>query len=768
MTHRSQNMSVPPALHLQWYGNGREIEHSNLVRPKNGISVRAFVTITAFVTLWVPRSSTTTPALQAPTRPIEGMRSSNEAAGVWIHQGAPSRTGGVKRVAKGTAAIVPPAATDNTPKAGSEFVPVDIPLAVKYSKPIELNAGTVFIEDEAGTRVSGISLHASGRILTIDHHALMEGKKYTVTVPPGIVKDTDNVPSPEKRQWSFSTEPAVSRCPLLINMTFNGDPKTSIAFDWYTSKYVAGTMVQVALYSKIRNDVFPEAADIRTFTGRSEVISTFMTTDARGPGYKSKFASHKAMASDLTPGTKYAYRVGSGDPHEWSEIGSFSTDTAENMDYHFVVTTDTQGSEIGRFRLWQDTFQKAVGAVNPKFVALTGDMTDDGDIEKTFQWFMGLPRKEFANVPFVPVLGSHETNDQSNPNRNFFYHFNLPEDVGIDYRKDPGTGEAYEEGSVYSFEVGDALFMILNSQYEGELTSDKGGMKWVDPQFTAQLNWMRNRVAQTGKTWKFVLLHKGPYTAGDNAGPEWSRVEFTRRYLCGLFDELGVDVVFQGHDHMYMRSHLMFNREVQPDKLYEDEDGNVVNPKGTIYMMTGTAAGKFYEKNKKIDDYFAARDEQPHKKLFEDVHVTRNKVTLTAYTAAQDEGIREYDKYCIVRNDRRPDVVRDAQVRVVDRLLVITWRAPETSEGITEYRIYEKSGRMDRDGIRNWTVFVPAVKGQSEYRCTVDNADINSEAPYEFIIRSASQRLNSDAVSVLTSRKNTARVIPERGSWTVK
>jgi len=457
---------------------------------------------------------------------------------------------------------------------------------------------------------------------------------------------------------------AAVKVPTLLNMSFNGDTKTSIAFDWYTSPKITETVVQVIEKSKLIGDKFP-LQGFTTYKGTSTVIKTFMNTDDRDydedsdsvKGKYMQFSSHKAIADKLKPGTLYAYRAGNGDEDGWSQIGSFTTDAEGNQPFHFAVTTDTQGSEIERFNLWQDTFKTISEKINPKFVALTGDMTDDGDIEKTMQWFLGIPEKQFANTPFAPVFGSHETNDESNPSNNFFYHYNVPKDVGIGYRTTYGDrenpnnfGESYEDGSVYSFEYGDALFMMFNGQYEGKLIDNNDpskGVEWVDPQFTAQLDWMKKQVANSDKKWKFVLMHKGPFSAGDNADGEWGRVVFTRHYLAPLLNQLGVDVVFEGHDHMYMRSHQMLGDKIADKNIVTDEYGNVVDPSGTLYMMTGTAAAKFYEKNEHVDDYFAKIDVQTFKKMFVDVSVTDDVLKLTTYTAVKGEDISVYDTYSI-------------------------------------------------------------------------------------------------------------------------
>ncbi|WP_068617332.1 fibronectin type III domain-containing protein [Paenibacillus tuaregi] len=620
------------------------------------------------------------------------------------------------------------------PAAGATNVALNAAVTVKFNKAITLDSALKpSITDSNNSPVGNVSASlSSDDTVKINHANFASGKTYKVTLPKGMVKGaSDGLPTTADISWSFKTGSPDSgnKTPTLLNMTFNGDPKTSIAFDWYTADTVRGTVVQVAEADQAGGGEFPGDTAI-SFEGTSTVIETLMTaSDRSGKKYK-KFASHKVIASGLKPGTKYVYRVGNGDDDGWSETGSFMTDKANNQDFHFLYVTDTQGSSKSNFELWQDTFKRAIEkTVDPKFVLLTGDLTDDGDLEQLWQWFLGVPKKEFANVPFAPIIGNHEVED--NPNNNFFYHFNLPKDVG--------TGA--HDGSVYAFEYGDALFMQMNSQYEGDVKPYK-----ADPEFTKQLEWMRNTVAKSDKKWKFVSMHKGPYSSGDNATAEDDRVQFYRKYLIPVFDELGVDMVFEGHDHMYMRSYQMLNN-VPIKNVIIDEQGNVVNPKGTVYLMGNSAASKFYDRNPDADTFFAAKNEQPNKKMFIDVSITNEVLKFTSYTAVKDKPIAVYEAYSIKRTDGKPNKVENpSAVKQSGNRAVISWKAPASgSEPVRGYRIYEKNDKVSK----NWSVYVPAVSGQTNYSYTVNNIDAGKA--YNFVIKAVGTRNNSDAAEAEVS-----------------
>ncbi|MGV2788396.1 hypothetical protein GNF98_22530, partial [Clostridium perfringens] len=124
----------------------------------------------------------------------------------------------------------------------------------------------------------------------------------------------------------------------------------------------------------------------------------------------------------------------------------------------------------------------------------------------------------------------------------------------------------------------------------------------------------------------------------------------------------------------YMRSFQMYgDKVIDPKKLEKDEAGNVVNPQGTVYLMSNAFGNKFYYKNEPYDDYFAAINNQPKKKMFTDVSVADQILKFDAYTAAvEDEGksgygengLKVYDHYGIKRTDTKPDPVEGAQVKL--------------------------------------------------------------------------------------------------------
>ena len=98
-----------------------------------------------------------------------------------------------------------------------------------------------------------------------------------------------------------------------------------------------------------------------------------------------------------------------------------------------------------------------------------------------------------------------------------------------------------------------------------------------------QYVWLKKRLASSKAKWKFVSYHHPSYTSDENDyGDMWSgpstHGDLRIRALMPLFDQYGVDIVWNGHIHSYERTWPL-------------KGGKVVETGGTIYMITGGGGG---------------------------------------------------------------------------------------------------------------------------------------------------------------------------------
>lgn len=361
-----------------------------------------------------------------------------------------------------------------------------------------------------------------------------------------------------------------SLTPYSIVTTFKENPQTSRAFTWQTSNPDAATVLQIVSGSGI------------TDFDRNDVLTIEGTTTPFDTGNGVLQGAHKVLATNLTPGTRYTYRVGNGEKDGWSQPADFETEAEHMTAFTFINVTDSQGVTDADFQLWGKTLNQAfVTFPDAKFVVHNGDLTENPENESSWQSFFSHAQPWLASYPLMPATGNHDEID-GNADR-FLAHFNLP-DNGSD---------SVNSGTSYSFDYGSAHFVFLNTESKVK----------------KQTEWLRADLAATNQPWIIVALHHGPY--GGN------QKESLLDKWVPLFDEFGVDLVLQGHNHEYSRSYPLKNNQIV-------EEG-----KGTVYVVTNAAGSKW---NKKKADLFYHRVHlQNGKPTYAGIHIADNTLTYEAF-----------------------------------------------------------------------------------------------------------------------------------------
>jgi predicted phosphodiesterase len=368
-----------------------------------------------------------------------------------------------------------------------------------------------------------------------------------------------------------------------VTITFAGDVRTAKGFTWYTTLASAGSDLQVV--EKAAGE--PDFAGAMKFAGRSQV-STNSPAEA----------VHKAEAVGLKPDTAYFFRVGDEALNLWSGAGSFST--AADGAFTFIDLADSQAKSEDEAKLSAHTFQKALETVQgASFVMINGDIVDTGSNEAQWNWLLGSAKDILMNIPFVPAAGNHDEDVNS-----FIEHFDVV----------PAPFSATETGAYYSFDYGSAHFIVLNTNEDSKRYAD----------FTpAQIQWLKGDAVAAkanGARWLIAVLHKGPYTTSNHATDEdiMSPENGVRALVAPLFNQLGVDLVFQGHDHIYARTKPIADGAAADAKTTSETLNGMpidyaVKPQGTVYVIPATAGAKVYYKNVDMPaeyyDLFAVADE---------------------------------------------------------------------------------------------------------------------------------------------------------------
>ena len=291
--------------------------------------------------------------------------------------------------------------------------------------------------------------------------------------------------------------------------------------------------------------------------------------------HKMQVNRHTIEITGLEEGTKYCYRVGDAERGWWSDIGVI--DTADNTNaFSFFHMTDPQSvTEKQYAENWAVALDTAFTKhSDADFILNTGDLVDNGNDFVEWKRMFNTAADTLMDTVMMAASGNHEERGDNAQVNNFVYS-NLPE-------QDTTTGV------YYSFDYNTAHVAVLNSND----LNDEGGLS------DAQIQWLTEDMNASEKAWKFVALHKAPYSNGSHFDDE--DVAAIRTQLATLMPELDIDVVFQGHDHVYMRTDVMNNNavvetETQTLKYNGLEYVSKISPEGTIYSINGTAGSKHYE-----------------------------------------------------------------------------------------------------------------------------------------------------------------------------
>ncbi|MCU6713095.1 phosphodiester glycosidase family protein [Paenibacillus sp. J5C_2022] len=440
----------------------------------------------------------------------------------------------------------------DTGNTSFSFYGMPIEAAVKHHLTLEWDEfgvvegypTTLQVRDESGEPVEGVAV-----LMLEDAGNGSTGTEIGVTDAAGMLRTDELTASVKdyklqavKGDWhsriqAFKVSPlAGTPEPYNVSVTMWENTETTRGFNWHTDPHTEGTVVEVAPQASFTD--FSEDNVLR-FTGESELFNTFDTGTVR---------VHKAAASGLTAGTAYVYRVGDGNGN-YSATGTFVTAAADGSPIQFLFVGDSQASNEPGFKLWGDILGKAM-TDNPgtEFIVHGGDLVEDGFRENEWNMWFGAAEEELMSTTVVPVVGNHEVTGTRH-NEDFLAHFNHPQN-GIDSLK----------GTNFSFDYGNAHFVVLNSEYD----------------FEEQRDWLREDLAATDKLWKFVAFHRGPFGSMYDS-------EHIRNVWTPIFDEFGVDVVMNGHDHVYLRTYPM--KAMQP----------VNDGEGTVYIVGGSTGPKFYD-----------------------------------------------------------------------------------------------------------------------------------------------------------------------------
>ena len=385
---------------------------------------------------------------------------------------------------------------------------------------------------------------------------------------------------------------ADGRLPSHATATFGTQTDTSVNLSFYTNHSVGGKIVyrkkgatdwtNVSVDTKLQAIRFP-LIDVGLFATYTDIYTddkeTVPATFANRESVLGsvKFANvHSATISGLDANTEYEYKlIGTFDDKEYSDfIRSFKTAKAvgDKTSFDVLAITDIQA-------MLKSDYENALQSIksidkNYDFIVNCGDVVDSGKNIAQWSFSQNILAEVWGNSLTVISAGNHEDDYGA---LDAYYDFgNVP-------TQDTTTGV------YYSFNYGNAHFAVVNTnnldKKTGSLSEDQ--LTWL----TADLAAAKQSKANGTIDWIIVMQHKGLYSAGSHSYD--GDVIALRAGLTPLYFSNGVDLVLQGHDHVYNTTEFL-DKNGNPVKVRE-QDKEVTSPQGVLYITLGTIGNKYYE-----------------------------------------------------------------------------------------------------------------------------------------------------------------------------
>ncbi len=362
------------------------------------------------------------------------------------------------------------------------------------------------------------------------------------------------------------------------------------------------------------------------YGSQASTESTELTRADRG------FYTHNIKLTGLQPNTQYHYRVTHGATTSADKTFWTAAEPGTSFRFGFMADSRTNKQVHGDMAALMDTF-------DPRMIVFGGDTNAEATWNSwDKEFFLAEQEALNAEVPFANAVGNHEG-------------WNA---LTRAYTQGP-TAEG-ESNGYYSFDYGDAHFLILNT----EINHSQGSAQW---------NFAADDLANTTQTWKFVAYHKPAYTSGGHAPDAAMQAMST-----ALFEPNGVDMTLTGHNHYYQH--------------------NLVN--GIHHMVIGTTGAPL--KDLGTASYIVYTEKTYNLGVFD---MTPTTLDMTAYR--RDGTVIE--TIHLVKDSTPPSTPADLSATAVsDSQIDLSWSpASDPESGISYYNIYRDSQLIDTTDLTTYS-----------------------------------------------------------------
>jgi hypothetical protein len=325
------------------------------------------------------------------------------------------------------------------------------------------------------------------------------------------------------------------------HIAFGADPTTEMSVGWQVASPVSSPFLRIGESPTDLGERI--SAEIRSLATLRTNIDPVDSVPPSETGSIEQFYVH-ARARGLRPGRTYYYSVGHGgrDSARAVAVGSFTTAPSGRQPFSFTafgdqgVSYDAVGTST-LIRAQNPAFHLHAGDVSYAESGGGGLITDSYDPQVWDSFFTEI-EPAAGSIPWQIAVGNHEMEAWYSPDGY----------GGQQARFDfPGSGSA--PPTYYSFVYGNVGVISLDANavsYEIPANNGYSG--------GAQTKWLAKTLAslRANKNVDFIVayFHHCAYSTCTAHGSEGG----ARQFWAPLFDAYSVDLVINGHNHIYERT----------------------------------------------------------------------------------------------------------------------------------------------------------------------------------------------------------------------
>lgn len=275
----------------------------------------------------------------------------------------------------------------------------------------------------------------------------------------------------------------------------------------------------------------------------------------------------------LMPDTTY-YFVAGNDKQGYTPEMKFKTLPQDSAEIRFVT-----GGDMGTLPMMPRLLEESA-KLSPSLAIVGGDIAyANGSLNNLFlwdrwlnAWTKNMVTPEGYTIPMILATGNHETNDKegsASAVAPFYFGF-FPQ----------------EETAYFTRMLGrDTVMYVLDS---GHTVSHESQVGWLKDEM----------IAHADTPWQFAIYHVPLYPS--HRPFDYGLSVAGRTHWAPLFDQYGLDIGFENHDHTQKRTKPIRNGEVDPEGTLYLGDGcygvppRSIDNKGAWYLETANSVPHFW------------------------------------------------------------------------------------------------------------------------------------------------------------------------------